>query len=91
MSRQFITLRTANSNETVDLEVPGNESIGKLLPDILKVLNWPAASSSLVYTLHNEAGVLISETATFQDSGVDNFDTLWIKYEERVDDASSRD
>jgi hypothetical protein len=91
MSRQFITLRTANSNETVDLEVPGNEPIGKLIPDILKALNWPAASSSLAYNLHNEAGVLISETVTFQDAGVDNFDTLWIQYEERVDDASPRD
>lgn len=91
MSRQFITLRTANSNETVDLEVPGNEPIGKLIPDILKVLNWPAASSSLTYSLHNEAGVLISETATFQDAGVDNFDTLWIQYEETGNSAPPSD
>ena len=81
--RQFITLRTQNSNEEVDLELPGSQPLEALMPDILKVLNWPQQNGShaLVYALQTETGIKIDPKQSMVDAGVENFDVLWISLE----------
>ena len=78
--RQFITLRTRNSNEEVDIELPANQPISKLMPDLLKALNWPQTrgSTQLRYHLETESGDDVKSDQTFAEAGVDNFDVLWI-------------
>lgn len=86
--RQFITLRTQNSNEEVDLELPGSQPLEVLMPDILKVLNWPQQNGShaLVYALQTETGIKIDPKQSMVDAGVENFDVLWISLEGEADD-----
>ena len=78
--RQFITLRTHNSNEEVDIELPGDQPVRSLLPDLLKVLNWPVTNGSqpIRYYLQNETGDRIKPDLTFNEAGIENFDVLWI-------------
>lgn len=82
--RHFITLRTRNSNEEVDIELPGDQPITDLMPDLLKVLNWPLTSgnSPLHYCLETEAGDRLQSSQTFRNAGVANFDVLWIMLDE---------
>ena len=44
-NRRFITFKGEDSNEEVDLELPAEITIGKLLPDLIKVLYWPNPSA----------------------------------------------
>ena len=82
--RLFITLRTPESNEEIDIELPGDKAIIELLPNILKILDWPASSRNipLAYSLQTESGSRISPSQSLEQAGIENFDVLWIKLDE---------
>jgi len=90
--RQFITLRTRNSNEEVDVELPGDQPISSLMSDLIKALNWPQnrGSIALHYHLENEAGDVLDNNRTFSDSGIENFDVLWIVLEETAKESTQK-
>lgn len=78
--RTFITIRTEKSNEEIDLELPGDQRIGDLMPDLLKVLNWPSTNGQkpLRYVLKTEEREMLDPQKSLQEQGVENFDVLWI-------------
>lgn len=78
--RLFITLRTRNSNEEVVIEMPGDQPIAALMPDLLKVLNWPQTrgGQKLHYYLQTERGDRVDPQQTLINIGIENFDVLWI-------------
>ena len=78
--RAFITIHSETSNEEVDLELPGDQRIGDLLPDLLKVLNWPTSNGqkSIKYQFKTEQGQILDIAKSFQEQGIENFDVLWI-------------
>ena len=83
--RQFITLRTANSNEETDMEVPSDRPVAEILPEILKILNWPLTDENgepLYYALTDDARVQISSDKTFPEAGVDNFEIVHVILDE---------
>lgn len=90
--RQFITLRTKNANEEVDLELPANEPVGSLTPLFLKILGWPETKDGekLRYNLTNEAGEAIPAENTFDDVGIDNFDVVRINLDDQQREAYSQ-
>jgi hypothetical protein len=79
MQRKFITLRSNEFNDGIDLELPGDQSISSLIPDLLKVLNWPATSNNtdLVYSLKIEDQEL-NQDLSLNQIGTENFQTVWI-------------
>jgi hypothetical protein len=79
MQRKFITLRSNEFNDGIDLELPGDQSLSSLIPDLLKVLNWPATSNNtdLVYSLKIEDQE-INQNLSLNQIGTENFQTVWI-------------
>lgn len=78
--RRFVTLRGERGREEVDLEMPGDQPIQALLPDLLKALSWPDAEAGrpLHYQLRTESGKILGESETLAEAGVENSDVLWI-------------
>lgn len=83
--RQFITIRSEGSIEEVDLEIPADRPFADLMPDLLKVLNWPVSAGSrpIHYGLKSEAGDQITLDKSAQQVGLDNFEVLWISIDEQ--------
>ena len=79
--RRFITLRSEHSREEVDLEMPSDRPIGQVMPDLLKVISWPAqeGEQALRYALRTESGRALQEGETLAEAGVENSDVLWIQ------------
>lgn len=77
--RHFVTIRSKSFNDLIDLEMPGDEPLGGLLPDLLKVLNWPVSTEEEVYhyQLRSEDAVLGMDD-TLVSAGIENFQVLWI-------------
>jgi len=78
--RCFITIRKKNSNEQIDIEVPGDQPVRIILPDLLKVLDEPVSLGGrpLQYGLMTEKEALLTEEDTLKDAGVENFETLYL-------------
>ncbi len=78
--RRFITLRTEYGHDEVDLEMPGDQPISRLLPELLKAINWPVTEGDrrIHYALRTESGHIMKDSETLGESGVENSDTLWI-------------
>lgn len=83
-NRLFITIRTPSSNQEVDLEFPGDQSIGEILPNILKILNWPLLinGKDLKYCLQTESGSPLDNSKTLNSHGIQNFEVLWLTVQE---------
>jgi uncharacterized ubiquitin-like protein YukD len=78
--RRFITLRTEYGHDEVDLEMPGDQPISRLLPELLKAINWPVTEGErrIHYALRTESGHVMKDSETLDEAGVENSDTLWI-------------
>ena len=89
--RQFISLRTKDSNKEIDVEFPGDEPIEQLMPDLLKVLNWPAFRANLPihYYLQNENEMRLDPQQSFNQLGIENFEVLWIFADEQASQQNS--
>lgn len=79
--RQFITLRARNTNEEIDIELPGDQPVSSLMPDLLKVLGWPSTNNGihLKYSLVTEDGTTLQGNSSLKAAGIENFDALWIE------------
>ena len=79
-NRQFVRICPVNSVEGVDLEVPAEEPIRSILPDLLKVMDQPFSLNKkrLHYSLKTEEDELLSEEKTLSEAGIENFQTLWL-------------
>lgn len=79
--RQFITLRARNTNEEIDIELPGDQPVASLMADLLKVLNWPSSSNgiNLKYSLVTEDGTTLPGGTSLKAAGIESFDVLWIE------------
>jgi len=85
-ARQFVSICPVNSTESIDLEVPLNEPIKTLLPDLLKVLEQPLSlgGKALDYSLKTEDDEVIDENFTFADAKIENFQRLWLIFSKNV-------
>lgn len=84
--RQFITLRTPQSNEETDMEIPSDRPVAEILPEILKILNWPLTDSNgkpLYYSLIDDSGKIIPADKSFSETHIDNFEIVKIILDER--------
>ncbi len=79
MQGKFITLRYNDLNEGTDLELPGDQPIIDLLPEILKVLHWPGMVNNikLSYKLTID-GKELDQSLSLDQIGIENFQTIWI-------------
>ncbi len=77
MQGKFITLRYNDLNEGTDLELPGDQPIIDLLPEILKVLHWPGMVNNikLSYKLTID-GKELDQSLSLDQIGIENFQTL---------------
>jgi len=84
--RRFITLHTHNCNEEVVLELPGDQSLQSIIPNLLKTLNWPETSggNSLNYSLKTESGVVLNPSQSLAAAEIEDFDDLWITLENEL-------
>lgn len=78
--RCFITLRTPDSPQSVDVELPEDQPISRLLPDLLKVMGWPQPSRELKigYRLTTEDGRPVASQDTLASLNINNFENIWI-------------
>lgn len=79
--RHFITIRTANSNQLIDLELPGDQPVGDLMENILRATGLPTAilERKLTYYLLAENGKVIPPISTLTQAGVENFDQIYLE------------
>jgi hypothetical protein len=77
--RKFISLRSPVFTDAIDLELPGGKPLIDLLPDLLKVLNWPLTADNILidYQIKIEERN-IDLSCSLNSLGVENFDLLWI-------------
>ena len=83
--RKFITLRSVKSNEETVLEVSSSRPVSEILPDIIKILNWPILDENgdpLFYMLTDESGSAISQNCSLSETGIDNFAIVYIKLDD---------
>jgi hypothetical protein len=78
-NRFLITVCSDRFHDEILLETQGDLAMGELLPDILKILNWPIAvdGKTVHYSLRTEDKTL-GAAETLASAGVVNFDPLWI-------------
>jgi len=76
--RQFVTIKFPNTNQEVDLEVPADEPIRILMPDLLKALQWSVvpAGKKVNVKITTETGNVVDANQSLQDAGIENFDVL---------------
>jgi uncharacterized ubiquitin-like protein YukD len=76
--RQFVTIKFPNSNQEVDLEVPADEPIRTLMPDLLKALQWSVtpAGKKVSVKITAETGNVVDANQSLQEAGIENFDVL---------------
>lgn len=79
MQKKIITLRSEAFNDGIALELPGDQPISTLIPEIIKTLHWPMRSNNqeLDYTLSYENRDL-NPTLSMDEIGIENFQTIWI-------------
>ncbi len=79
MQKKIITLRSVAFNDGIALELPGDQPISTLIPEILKTLHWPAKADNqeLAYTLSFENQEL-NQNLSLDQIGIENFQTVFI-------------
>jgi hypothetical protein len=79
MQKKVITLRSLELENGITLELPGEQPISKLIPEILKVLQWPETFNNklIAYTLKIDDKEL-NQALSLDQLGVENFQTIWI-------------
>ena len=79
-NRLFVKICPVNSVEAIDLELPADESIHKILPDLLKVMDQPSLLNGkpLRYALKTEEDELLVEQKTLAEAGIEDFQKLWL-------------
>ena len=84
-SRHFVKIQSEQFNEGIEIEMPGDQPLKELLPDLLKVLNWPEKSGDqpINYCLWTTEKQRVDLSDTLVGAGIENFQTVWIAPEEQ--------
>jgi len=85
-NRLFLTFHDERTNEEVDLELPGNQTLNELLPYLIKVLYWPNPDSDNPphYSVQTDDGIVIDKSLKLLEQGIQNSDDLYISVDEAV-------
>lgn len=75
--KQFITVRTDKSNRNIDLQIPFDEPLENIFPDILKALHFPLEKCN-DFTLNTEHNSSLNMKLSLQDQGIENFETVFL-------------
>lgn len=77
ITKQFITIYKENSNQGIDLQIPFDKPLEKILPDILKALHIPSDHCD-AFTLSTEHNTSLDKKSSLKEQGIDNFETLFL-------------
>lgn len=78
-TRKIITFRANDSNELVDIEMPGDVALAELMPDLFKVLFQGAKNKDLQKViLKNEDEEILEMSKTLDEQDVLNSETILI-------------
>ena len=91
--RHFISLRTKDSINEVNIEIPGDKPIEQSMPDLLKVIKWQSTSGNtpIRYYLQNEEGKKLDLQKSLTELEIENFEVLWIFADEQKESRISED
>ena len=79
MSRRFVTVRTEQERDGVDLELPGDRPIREWLPDLLQIMGvWQEGTTLSDIELRTEDGQALQPASSLVGAGVRNSDVLWL-------------
>ena len=79
MSRRFVTVRTEQERDGVELELPGDRPIREWLPDLLLMMGLTLEGSAIGdIELRTEDGPALAQGSSLSEAGVRNSDTLWL-------------
>ena len=79
MSRRFVTVRTEQERDGIDLELPGDRPIREWLPDLLQLMGvWQEGPAPGGIELRTEDGQALQQTSSLVGAGVRNSDVLWL-------------
>jgi hypothetical protein len=82
--RLFITLGSHRRKERILLEMPGDQPVRGLIPDLIQVLGWKELDGvpQSDFYLETEEGERLPDDKTLKDSGVVSSDVLFIAQQE---------
>jgi hypothetical protein len=82
--RLFITLGSRRRKDRILLELPGDQPIQSLIPDLIQVVGWKelAGIPSSVFFLETEEGERLPDGRALRDAGVSSSDLLFLNYTE---------
>ena len=79
MSRRFVTVRTEQERDGIDLELPGDRPIREWLADLLQIMGvWQEGTALGGIELRTEDGQALQQTSSLVGAGVRNSDVLWL-------------
>ncbi len=79
MRRRFVTVRTEQDRDGVELELPGDRPIREWLPDLLLMMGLTLETSALGdIELRTEDGPALAQGSSLSEAGVRNSDVLWL-------------
>jgi hypothetical protein len=79
LSRRFVTVRTQQERDGVDLELPGDRPIREWLPELLQLMGVAQEGPAPVgVELRTEDGQALAQASSLDGAGVRNSDVLWL-------------
>jgi hypothetical protein len=89
--RLFITLGSRRRKDRLLLELPGNQPIQALIPDLVQVVGWKELADVPrdAFFLETDEGERLPDGQTLKDAGVTNSDLLFLSHRE-VQPASAK-
>jgi hypothetical protein len=90
--RLFLSIGNRHSRERVLLEVPPNEAIAKLLPDLSLVLDWKEFREipPACLGLETEDGTPLLRKLTLHESGISNSELLYLSRHDQPDESAEQ-
>jgi hypothetical protein len=85
LRRLFPLIGSRRSRDRVVIEMPSDVAIGKILPDLLKVLEWKEFPAGTAVAFESEEGVVLPDQLTLDALGVTSSDFLYIAEKQKPD------
>jgi hypothetical protein len=82
--RLFITLGSRRRKDRILLELPGDQPIQGLIPDLIQVLGWKELADvpRTAFYLETEEGDRLADNQSLKDAGVASSDLLFLGHQE---------
>jgi len=82
--RLFITLGSRRRKDRILLELPGDQPIQGLIPDLIQVVGWKELADipRTAFYLETEEGERLPEGQSLKDAGVSSSDLLFLSHQE---------